>query len=77
MKFPRGNFVYLAAAAAALPVLPRLASARSYPTRPVRFVVGFAAGSTSDIYAGLIGQWFSNRLGQPFVVEADLVPARR
>ena len=69
LKLSRRNFLHLAAGAAAIPTLPRLASAQSYPTRPVRLVVGFAAGSTSDIYARLIGQWFSDRLGQPFIIE--------
>jgi len=59
----------LACAAAALPVLPRLARSQSYPSRPVRIVVGFPAGSTTDIMARLIGQWLSERLGLPFVIE--------
>jgi len=59
----------LAAAAAVLPAVPRLARAQSYPARPVRVIVGQAAGSSSDITARLIGQWVSERLGQQFVVE--------
>ena len=55
--------------AAALPTLPRSARAQAYPTRPVRLIVGFGAGSTADILARLIGQWLSERLGQQFVVE--------
>jgi tripartite-type tricarboxylate transporter receptor subunit TctC len=69
MKLPRRQFLHLAAGAAAIPTMSRVARALDYPTRPVRLVVGFAAGSTSDIYARLIGQWFSDRLGQPFVIE--------
>jgi len=69
MKLPRRNFLQLAAGAAAQPALPHIARAQVYPTRPVRIVVGFAAGSTNDIIAGLIGQWLSERLGQPFVIE--------
>src|SRR5499433_161508 len=70
MKLPhRRQFLHLAAGAAALPVASRFAFAQAYPTRPVRIMVGFAAGSTSDIYARLVGQWLSERLAQPFVVE--------
>src|SRR5215510_11844179 len=69
MKLPRRYFLHLAAGAAALPALPRIARAQSYPTRPVRLMVGFPAGSTSDIYARLVGQWLSDRLGQPFIIE--------
>ena len=65
----RRQFVRLAAGAAALPALARAAFADTYPTRPVRVVVGFAAGSTTDILARLISQWLSVRLGQQFVVE--------
>jgi tripartite-type tricarboxylate transporter receptor subunit TctC len=59
----------MAAAAAALPTLARIARAQSYPTRPVRIIVGFAAGGAPDILARLFGQWLSDRLGQPFVIE--------
>ena len=69
MKLPRRNFLHLAACAAALPAVSRIAWAQTYPVRPVRLIVGFAAGSTSDIFARLIGQWLSERLGQPFVIE--------
>jgi tripartite-type tricarboxylate transporter receptor subunit TctC len=67
MKFPRRKFLYLAAAA--LPVLPRIARAQAYPTRPVRIVVGYVAGGANDIVARLIGQWLSERLGRRFIVE--------
>jgi len=69
MKLPRRQFLHLAASAVALPAVSRIASAQAYPTRPVRIVVGFAAGGGYDIIARLIGQWLSERLGQPFVVE--------
>jgi tripartite-type tricarboxylate transporter receptor subunit TctC len=69
MKLPRRNFLHLAAGAAALPALSRFAVAQAYPARPVRIIVGFAPGGTTDIGARLIGQWLSERLGQPFVIE--------
>jgi tripartite-type tricarboxylate transporter receptor subunit TctC len=69
MKLPRRNFLHLAAGAAALPVVSRFARAQAYPTKPVRMVVGNAAGGAPDIFARLIGQWLSDRLGQPFLVE--------
>jgi tripartite-type tricarboxylate transporter receptor subunit TctC len=69
MKLPRRRFLRLAAGAAAIAAVPGVARARSYPSRPVRIVVGFAAGGTGDILARLIGQWLSERLGQPFVVD--------
>src|SRR5262252_2919966 len=69
MKLPRRNFLHLAAGAAALPAVSHVAWAQTYPTRPVRIIVGQAAGSGSDIAARLLGQWLSERLGQPFVVE--------
>jgi len=69
MKLPRRRFLHLAAGAAALPVVSRIAWAQTYPTRPVRIIVGVAAGSAPDIFARLIGQWLSERLGKPFVIE--------
>jgi tripartite-type tricarboxylate transporter receptor subunit TctC len=69
MKLPRRTFLHLAAGAAALPAVSRVARAQSYPTRPVRIIVGFAPGGATDIIARLIGQWLSDRLGQQFIVE--------
>src|SRR5215467_2782463 len=69
MKLPRRNFLHLAAGAAALPAVARIAFAQAYPTRPVRIIVPFAAAGAFDIMARLIGQWLSERLGQPFVIE--------
>jgi tripartite-type tricarboxylate transporter receptor subunit TctC len=69
MKLPRRQFLHLAAGAAALPAVSRIARAQNYPTRPVRIIVGFSAGGTTDIGARLIAQWLSERLGQPFVIE--------
>jgi tripartite-type tricarboxylate transporter receptor subunit TctC len=69
VKLPRRRFLHLAAGAAALPAMPRVASALDYPARPVRIIVGFPAGSSSDLTARLIGQWLSERLGQQFNIE--------
>jgi tripartite-type tricarboxylate transporter receptor subunit TctC len=69
MKLPRREFLHLAAGAAALPALSRNARAQTYPARPVRIIVGFSPGGTADIVARLIGQWLSERLGQPFIIE--------
>jgi tripartite-type tricarboxylate transporter receptor subunit TctC len=69
MKFARRQFLHLSAGAAALPTVSRIASAQAYPPRPVRIIVGFAAGGVADITARLMGQWLSERLGQQFLVE--------
>jgi tripartite-type tricarboxylate transporter receptor subunit TctC len=69
MKLPRRRFLHLAAGAAALPAVSRIARAETYPTRPVRIIVGFAVGGTVDIVARLMGQWLSERLRHQFIVE--------
>jgi tripartite-type tricarboxylate transporter receptor subunit TctC len=69
MKLPRRNFLHLVAGAAALPAVSRFAWAQAYPVRPVRIVVPFAPGGTFDIMARLTGQWLTEKLGQPFVIE--------
>jgi tripartite-type tricarboxylate transporter receptor subunit TctC len=69
MKLPRRQILHLAAGAAALPAVSRFAWAQAYPSRPVRIIVAFAPGGVGDITARLIGQWLSERLGQPFVIE--------
>jgi len=68
-EFSRRHLSRLAASILALPVVSRSAFALGYPTRPVRIVVGYAAGGAADIVARLIGQWLSDRLGQPFIIE--------
>jgi tripartite-type tricarboxylate transporter receptor subunit TctC len=65
----RREFIALLGDAAALLAVPRIANAQAYPSRPVRIIVGFAAGGGSDIIARIIGQWLSDRLGKPFVIE--------
>jgi tripartite-type tricarboxylate transporter receptor subunit TctC len=69
MKLPRRNFLHLAAGAAALPAVSHFAWAQSYPTRPVHIIVGFAPGGATDILARLMGQWLSEKLGQPFIID--------
>jgi tripartite-type tricarboxylate transporter receptor subunit TctC len=70
MKLARRRFLYLAAGAALLPAVSRIATAQAYPTRPVRLIIGYPPGGSADITARLIGQWLSERLGQPFVIES-------
>src|SRR5205085_313330 len=69
LKLPRRQFLHLAAGTAALPFAPHVARAQLYPSRPVRILVGFAAGGAPDILARLIGQWLSERSSQQFIIE--------
>jgi len=69
MKLPRRRFLHLAAGATALPAISRIAWAETYPSRPVHIIVGFTAGSTTDILARLMGQWLSERFGQSFIID--------
>ena len=69
MKLPRRQFLHLAAGAAVLPAVSRVARAQAYPARPVRIIAGFAPGGVIDIAARLMGQFLSERMGQPFVIE--------
>jgi tripartite-type tricarboxylate transporter receptor subunit TctC len=69
MKLSRRKFFQLTASAAVFPAASPIAVAQTYPTRPVRIIVGFAAGGAPDILARLFGQWLSERLGQPFIIE--------
>jgi tripartite-type tricarboxylate transporter receptor subunit TctC len=69
MTLPRRSFLHLAASAAAVPAMSRGASAQAFPARPVRIIVGYAAGGGTDISARVIGQWLSERLGQQFIIE--------
>src|SRR5262245_46014129 len=69
MQLCRRRFLQLAAGAAALPALPHVARAQIYPARPVRWIVPFAAGNPPDIVTRSVGQWLSERLGPPFVIE--------
>jgi tripartite-type tricarboxylate transporter receptor subunit TctC len=69
MKFPRRRFLSLAAVTLALPAVSRLARAQSYPTRPLRIVIGYPAGGSTDLVARIMGRWLSERLGQPVVIE--------
>jgi tripartite-type tricarboxylate transporter receptor subunit TctC len=68
-KLRRRQFLHLAAGAAALPAASRIARAQTYPTRPVRIVVGYPAGAGADIVGRLMAQWLSERLGQQFIIE--------
>jgi tripartite-type tricarboxylate transporter receptor subunit TctC len=72
MKFSRHQFLRLAAGAAALPALSRVARAQAWPSRPVHIIVGFPPGGATDVFARLMGQWLSERLGQPFIIENRL-----
>src|ERR1700730_10321829 len=69
LRLPPRKFLQLAAGAGALPVLSRRAWAQAYPSRPVRIIAGFSAGSTTDILARLMGQWLSERFGQSFIID--------
>jgi tripartite-type tricarboxylate transporter receptor subunit TctC len=75
MKLPhRRRFLHLAAGAVGLPAVPRFAWAQSYPTKPVRWIVGFAPAGGNDIVARLMGQWLSERTGQQFIIERQRPP---
>src|SRR2546423_11389920 len=69
MQLPRRKFLHLTAGAAALSAVSRIARAQTFPSRPVRWVVGYTPGGGNDIFARLMGQWLQERLGQPFVIE--------
>ena len=69
MKLPRRKFIHLAAGSAALPIVARRALAQTYPSRPVHWIVAAAPSGGNDMFARLMGQWLSERLGQPFIVE--------
>src|SRR5262249_8435803 len=73
MKLPRRQFLHLAAGAAALPTASRFAWAQAYPARPVRLIVGWPPGGPADLFARLIGQPLSERLGQPIIIEKPRV----
>src|SRR5438552_5375016 len=70
MKLPRRQFLHLAAGAATLPAVSRIARAQAYPARPVRLIFGYAPGGSADITARVMAQWLTERLGQTFVVES-------
>jgi tripartite-type tricarboxylate transporter receptor subunit TctC len=69
LRLSRHQFLHLAAGAAALPTISRIARAQDYPTRPVRIIVGYAPGGATDIVARLIGQWLSDKLRQSFFID--------
>src|SRR5258707_1613799 len=68
MKFPRRQFLQLAAGAAVLPAVSTIAAAQAYPSRPIRMIIGYTPGGSADLTARLMGQWLSERLGQPVVI---------
>jgi tripartite-type tricarboxylate transporter receptor subunit TctC len=70
MSLPRRRFLHLAGAAAALPAVSRFAWAQAYPTRPVKLIIGYVPGGSADVTARLMGQWLTERLGQPVIVES-------
>jgi len=69
MRFARRQFLQLAAGAAVLPSVSSIARAENYPARPIRLIIGYTPGGSADLTARLMGQWLSERLGQPFVIE--------
>src|SRR5712672_3829510 len=69
MTFPRRQFLQLAAGAAVLPAVSTIARAQAYPSRPIRLIIGYTPGGSADLTSRLMGQWLSERLGQPFVIE--------
>ena len=69
MKLPRRNFLHLAAGAAALPAVSRIARAQAYPTRPVRLIAGLPPGGVVDVFARLISEWLTETLRQPLIIE--------
>src|SRR5260370_29668183 len=69
MKLSRRQFLRVVAGAAVLPALSRIVRAQAYPMRPVRLVVGFPPGQTADLIARLMGQWLTERLGQPYLID--------
>jgi tripartite-type tricarboxylate transporter receptor subunit TctC len=69
MKLPRRKFLHLAAGAAALPAVSRIASAQAYPTRPVTMIVPFPAGGRADVIARIMAERMRERLGQPVIIE--------
>jgi tripartite-type tricarboxylate transporter receptor subunit TctC len=70
MKPRRRQFLHLVAGVAVLPAMSRFARAQTYPTRPVRLIIGYPPGGSADMTARLMGQWLSERLGQTFVIES-------